>query len=156
MLTVPFTESYYGTSSSIVTTVVSEYKVLAPLIDIRWQAADKSTSKTKPSNQGPQGTSLGPETSKASSGLSTGAQAGIGVGVAVIVIAILAGAFFFWRRKRSSSHTPPPETKHEIQCNPVHEMDNRQSLLEAKPQGYLWHDNAELRGDEPERFEVHG
>lgn len=42
-------------------------------------------------------------TTAASSGLSTGAKAGIGVGVAVGAIAVLAaaGAFFFRRRKRA-------------------------------------------------------
>lgn len=34
-------------------------------------------------------------------GLSTGAKAGIGVGIAAVVLAIGLGAFFFWRRRRN-------------------------------------------------------
>ncbi|CAF3659869.1 unnamed protein product [Fusarium graminearum] len=50
-------------------------------------SAETSTSSVEPDSRG---------------GLSTGAQAGIGVGVGVVGFGILGAAFYLWRRRRRS------------------------------------------------------
>lgn len=45
------------------------------------------------------------------SGLSPGAQAGIGVGVSIAVLAILAAAFLLWRRRRKQRAAVVPTAK---------------------------------------------
>jgi LPXTG-motif cell wall-anchored protein len=54
------------------------------------------------------------------SGLSTGAQAGIGVGVAIVALILLAIAAFFLRRKRKASQKPNNGSENKVEL-PTHE-----------------------------------
>jgi hypothetical protein len=158
--TVPLVEYYSGTSSSVPVTV-SQIAVMAPLIDIRWQASDttKSTSTKAPAGgqESSRGSSPGSDAVAPSSGLSSGAEAGIGVAVAIAVIAVLLGAVLIWRRKRrSGSKNSNFTTQHELQGNPLHELEHSEQRQEMMPLGYAWNDKSELRGSEPERHEVPG
>jgi hypothetical protein len=51
----------------------------------------------------------------ASSGMSTGAKAGIAVGVVIVLVGILGvGAFFLRRRRRAGSDVAPPQYSAEV------------------------------------------
>ena len=72
-------------------------------------SGNSSSNSTDPSSGAAQTTSTSPTpTAIPDTGLSTGAKAGIGIGVAAGVIAILAMAGFFWwtRRQRDSTAEP--------------------------------------------------
>jgi hypothetical protein len=76
-------------------------------------SANDSTPSTATANPNSQGTA-GVENNKSmktkSSGLSTGAKAGIGIGAVVAVGALLAAVLFFLRRKRrADSNLQPPQ-----------------------------------------------
>ena len=74
--------------------------VWAPLIQINFQPSDLPavSSSSTSTGQGPPPT--GPAGSE-TSGVSTGAIAGIAVGAVVIILGILGAALFVWRRKRA-------------------------------------------------------
>lgn len=67
--------------------------------------------------------------------ITTGAKAGIGVGVTLGVIAVIGVIFLLWRRRKKSKVTGPGETvdtseqgaglKHEKYGEPIHEKDSR-------------------------------
>jgi hypothetical protein len=66
-----------------------------------------STSSTTSSTSSASGTAAPPPST--SGGLSTGAKVGIGVGAAVVVLALLVGAYSWYRRKRKQSWTAGPQ-----------------------------------------------
>lgn len=69
-----------------------------------------TASRTQPSNTSKSIASTTSTPSAAGSpGLSTGAKAGIGVGAAVLVLAILAAGIVFYRRRKAKQVQQPPE-----------------------------------------------
>ncbi|KAL7943535.1 hypothetical protein V8C42DRAFT_329338 [Trichoderma barbatum] len=81
-------------------------------------ATTTKTTATSSTESSDPAKSTGPDSSDSSSGLSPGAKAAIGAGVAVpiIVVALCAGLFFWWWRRRKqynrvnlSQSTPPTE-----------------------------------------------
>lgn len=150
-LTVPYVLT--GSSASTYQGAeVTQFQVFAPLIDIRWQSSDRSRSTS--SGASPATAShTGP--AKNNTGLSTGAQAGIGVGVAVGALAILLGALFLWRRRRKTSRNGEPpqavqEVKHEVDGNPVYELEEEREMPEAGHKSPPWHERHEVRGSDPQ------
>jgi len=61
-------------------------------------------------------------TSATSTGLTTGAAVGIGIGSAVLALAIAAAAFFIWRKKRRSSAPPATQTRCDIGAGQGYEL----------------------------------
>ena len=108
-----------------------------------------TTSSASSSSSSTSSATAAPATSQKSSGLSSGAAAGIGIGCAALAIAVVGGlAWFIIRRRRQN--TPPPHDDHPYQdskatpvsntpvtpvpayaqqlgSQEVHEMDTRQS-----------------------------
>lgn len=88
-------------------------------IPILWQASDSavlarativSSSPAATSSMTPTASaSTTDPPSQSSSGLSTGAKIGLGVGIPVAVIALLAMGFLLWRRRRKT------QSQHELQ-----------------------------------------
>ncbi|KAI2782917.1 hypothetical protein F4815DRAFT_442905 [Daldinia loculata] len=74
-------------------------------------SASGSSSTSPPSSSATQSTTSLPivsPTANPDNGLSAGASAGIGVGAALVVIALVAGGFFLWRRRRNSNNYQTP------------------------------------------------
>ncbi|CZR62645.1 uncharacterized protein PAC_12542 [Phialocephala subalpina] len=119
VLTVPSAYTNTASSSSALATQLS-FVLSAPLIEIRWQSSDRasstssSSSSTSTSVSGT-GTGTGASatssssslplaSSTPSSGLSTGAKAGIGIGAALGALALLGALAFFIYRKRKNAY----------------------------------------------------
>ncbi|KAJ4994097.1 superoxide dismutase copper chaperone [Stagonosporopsis vannaccii] len=99
----PVTCTSVGTSIVIgETTTTFEPDVLtlyAPTVMVAWQNSDIARWKTALPTSTSTDTGSLADTSAPSSGLSTGAKAGIGVGCAVVAIVALAGLLLFFRRR---------------------------------------------------------
>ncbi|KAF2432640.1 hypothetical protein EJ08DRAFT_125819 [Tothia fuscella] len=103
-----------------------------------WNVGSSTTSSSgsasRTSTGSPQSSSVS-GTGKPSSGLSTGAKAGIGVGVALGVVGLLCllAAVFLVKRKSKRQKGPPPEigTPHGVNDGVIHEMRTKE-----KPSGY--------------------
>lgn len=89
---------------TISTAAISQYTLLAPLIQINWQSTDRLSSSvtSTPVSSTTVSTSSSTATSAPSQGLSTGAKAGIGVGIALGALALLALAFFIYQKRRNA------------------------------------------------------
>lgn len=149
-LTVPY--ALTGSSaSSFQGAEVTQFQVFAPLIDIRWQSSDRSGAASDGASPA---SATNTERQQDSAGLSTGVKAGIGVGVAIGVMAILLGLFFFWRRSKKTPREPRGERihedKHEVEGNPVYELEEDRELPEAGHKNPPWHERHEVRGSDPQ------
>ncbi|KAI0122161.1 hypothetical protein F4814DRAFT_200711 [Daldinia grandis] len=74
-------------------------------------SASGSSSTSPPSSSATQSSTSLPAvspTANPDNGLSAGASAGIGVGAALVVLALVAGGFFLWRRRRNSNNYQAP------------------------------------------------
>lgn len=78
----------------------------APLFQLVRQATDLPTSTSGTDTFSETATTSTPANSSGEEGLSVGAQAGLGVGVGVLGVALIGAALFFWRRKRRATTTP--------------------------------------------------
>ncbi|KAI1088927.1 hypothetical protein F5B19DRAFT_402161 [Rostrohypoxylon terebratum] len=105
-------------------------------VAIRWHASDLATETTSVSRlAGPTIISV----SQGSGGLSSGAKAGLGVGVAIAGILVLVGAFLLWRRRR----------RHRGEASTV--IRNQQPIEQHHPGKSPWeldgsHERVELPG----------
>ena len=119
-VTVTETESQARTTERVMT-------LRAPMIQLNYRSQDiKETAVTRTSS--PSNTSTGGSDSR--SGLSTGAQAGIGVGVALAGLALIGAFVLFFLRRRKQR----PKPSAEIPSSPV----------EAPP-----HDTPKIGGTSP-------
>lgn len=117
---------------------ISKTVVVNDGIPIMWQASDSallaraSTMSSSPKTTvsiTPVGSPPATNTSRLSGGLSTGAKIGLGVGIPVAVIALLAMGFLLWKRRQKS--------------RPVPELDTAQQTgyKDAPAQGYYQQEN---------------
>jgi hypothetical protein len=90
--------------------------------------SDDDNGEEKPessdNNSNNSGSSTGTPSEKHSSGLSTGAIAGLGVGVAIAAILILGVVFWLLRRRRRRSSPPPSPTNRESKIITVSEQSS--------------------------------
>ncbi|KAJ5491094.1 hypothetical protein N7539_002661 [Penicillium diatomitis] len=134
---------YSATGASPTTTsemVIRGPIIHAYPVELRWQSSDSAalgsgsttasavptftdatTTKTSASTTGPTSSATSPSTAPpssdgahGSSGLSTGAKAGIGIGVAAAVIIILALLFCLWRRRKGSASSASPSKERKV------------------------------------------
>lgn len=151
-------------------TSVSNYKIVAYPVQIRFKDSDLTTSgdqtfvrqevlatadptATASDATGTSDGSDGPTetpTEGDSEGLSTGAQAGIGVGVGLGVLVLIIAAFLFWRRKRKYAKVVPQESPpvdhhqvHEVESTPSQNYAVHGYYDQPRPQG---NKRAELSG----------
>lgn len=170
-MTLPYTGTATLSSSVVVsestyvpgydfTTTFPTYQLVAPMIELRFQSSDLpvSTSATPTSSlDTPQTDSTKGKNEPKSEGLSTGAKAAIGVCVPVFVLALFAGAVFFWRRRRNRSKPDQPQVAyayekppaHQLQGNPVYEMDDQRRTSELGSKVLSSHERHEMRGSDP-------
>jgi LPXTG-motif cell wall-anchored protein len=129
--TLPTTVSATVTSASkvsVTAATITAFNMYAPMIQINWQSSDLPTTSTSTSGTS-SASSRTSQTSiaQASSKLSTGAEAGIGVGVALGVIAIGIISWVLYRRRRkqeyvaAAGHSPTAE----IGGSGIYEMGKR-------------------------------
>lgn len=104
---------------------ITSYEFYAAMMDIRWQASDLHTTTTTPlipgvSTSSSTANATSPPSTAASSstlphGLSTGAEAAIGVVVPCVAIAAIAGLVLWWRRRRRQQQRRGPEDENDYQ-----------------------------------------
>ncbi|KAK1061735.1 hypothetical protein LTR74_010864 [Friedmanniomyces endolithicus] len=169
-----------ATGTAFVTTsVATSWLFSANAVQLRWQSKDLSLNisssaavSTTPSPQlittsSAQGiTTSNQQTSNPSSpppsGLSTGAEAGIGVGIGLLAVAVLIG-FLVWclRRRKSRAESPVSPSRaplysdlrgnnepNELAGRPVYELDEQRNPHEAdsKAVHVAGHERQELDG----------
>ncbi|KAK8092566.1 hypothetical protein PG999_014765 [Apiospora kogelbergensis] len=121
-------------ASTMVATSTTHLHILAPLIQINWQASDRpatatnmTAAETRPADSS--------DAQGRQAGLSTGAYAGIGVGATIVSLLLLTGLVaggFLLRRKRRKrdgggvgSLTGPVKTNQDVRPGPestIHEL----------------------------------
>lgn len=122
-MTIPYAVMLTDTAS-----IISTFRVYAPLLQLNYQSSDLPASATGPSSTDstdvvltgrPSSTTIAsatPQPTSQSQGLAVGARAGIGVGVAggVILLALIAFLVIRRRRRRAaplSNHQPVQKAK---------------------------------------------
>jgi len=95
------------------TTTTDGFSSTASLGSAASSSSPLSTAAETGGGANPAGPSGGQAPGEGARGLTTGAKAGIGIGVAVGLLSILASLFFFWRRRRRGGRTNDlPESGH--------------------------------------------
>jgi len=142
----------FGGTTTIDAATLSAPTAWADVIQVRWQATDSevlaimsstlTTSPISPSTSAKAGSSTSAAATNKSH-LSTSADAGIGVGAAVVIIVALLAGFLVLRHRRNKKEPPigplmenqRPGYKHELSTEsqgiPWRELDNERHGVEA-------------------------
>ena len=125
--------------------VDSDYLISTGVFHVIETAVDPRIPDAKPSYLTAVNATATPNpSSKGASGLSTGAKAGIGVGVTLGVLALLGAAVFFLLRKRRRQRTTEPQrfekagwsdTQQLPKAHSPHEMQGMSSVHEIQSEG---------------------
>jgi hypothetical protein len=109
---------------------VSIYTLSAPLIQINWQSSDRPSSSATPTPTSSGTSSTLPPTNTAAPplGLSTGAKAGIGVGITLGVLAVIVLAFFIYYKRQNAYAQAKRDSRAATQpvaTQPVYELNTK-------------------------------
>jgi len=135
--------------TTVTGSITYQKKVVAYPIQIKWKAADRtSTAASAPTS----------EPIKHSGGLSTGAKAGIGVSVGLVALAIISFIVWWCLRKKSfprseeEDHSPG----HETSVYPKAEMDANAVAAKAEMDANAVAPKAEMDANAVARFRDSG